>query len=144
MADQPADLNLLAVKLKREIKSLEDQLAEAKRRYGVISEAVSMLTNEGYIGQEPLFVDRPAISQKYKGKPLVESIEDILKLASGQSLTVENILVEINSNGFESGSKNLKRDVYTYLHRLAKRKRISMRKEGKLNKYFIKDVEGGL
>ncbi len=138
MKEQVADLGLLESRLQEEIKALEHRLSEAKRKLNVITEAIGLLEKEGILGQENLF-PQAAISTKYQGWNMSEAIKDVLKSYQGKKMSAENILSELQRQGFTSNSKNLKRDVYTRLFRLQKRRILGLRKEGGLNKYFLKE-----
>lgn len=139
MKEQIGDLSLLEKKFQEEIKALEDQLLETKRRLNIVVEAIELLKEGGTFNQDKLFVMPEILSDKYKDMSMRRAIEDILRSNHGKKLSAEFILSELKKNGFVSNSKNLKRDVYTRLFRLHKSGVLLSRKEGGLKKYFIKE-----
>jgi len=139
MSEHATELSILARKYQEQVKALEDQLAEAKRRQAVVLAAMELLKEEGSLGQERLFL--PAITDQYKDVSMTVAIKKILESEPSQSVTAEIILSELTKHGFQSSSKNLKRDVYTRLFRMEKKRRLVSKKVKGIKNYFLPKEE---
>jgi hypothetical protein len=139
MQEHMADLSILSKKYQERVESLEKELQEAKRKFTVVSEAIELLKREGVFDQEKLF--EIPLTDRYRGKGMTEAIEDILKLAQPEKLSVDLIYSELVKNGFKSKSKNLKRDLYTRLFRLEEAGKLSSTKKGGVKRYFLPKAE---
>lgn len=137
MTDYGTDLDLLAKQYSNLIQSLEKQLEEAKRKFGMISEVVELLRKEGIYGQDKLFQVPPVLSDRYSEMSMGEAIKDILKSDQYKWASVEVIHAELVKNGFKSKSENLKRDIYSRLYRLEKDGVLISKKEGGVKKYSL-------
>ena len=79
MTDYGTDLDLLAKQYGNLIQSLEKQLEEAKRKFGMIAEVIELLRKEGIYGQDKLFQVPAVLSDRYNEMSMAEAIKDILK-----------------------------------------------------------------
>jgi len=142
MKEHLVDLDVLAKKYQERITSLENELNEEKRKLSLVSEAITLLRKEGIFDQEKLFETPTVLSDRYKGMGMREAIEEILKSNQPEKLSVDIIYSELLKNGFNSGSKNLRRDLYTRLFRLEEKGILnSTRKKGGIKKYFLPKLE---
>lgn len=139
MQEHMIDLSILGKKYQDRIDSLEKELQEAKRKFTVVSEAIELLKREGVFDQEKLF-DIP-LTDKYRDMNMRKAIEDILKIAQPEKLSVDVIYSELVKNGFKSKSKNVKRDLYTRLFRLEESGRLNSTKKGGVKRYFLPKAE---
>lgn len=141
MTDYGTDLDLLAKQYSNLIQSLEKQLEETKRKFGMISEVIELLRKEGIYGQDKLFQVPPVLSDRYREMSMGEAIKDILKSDQYKWASVEVIHAELVKNGFKSKSENLKRDIYSRLYRLEKDGVLISKKEGGVKKYSLAKSE---
>lgn len=141
MEEHNGDLTILAKKYKDQVLALESQLAEAKRRLAVVTEAVELLTKEGIFEQTGLFPISAQISEKYKDMSMSQAIEVILESIPHHKASAKIILLELQKNGFRSSSKNFKRDVYTRLFRLEEKGKLISKKEKGIKIYSLKSKE---
>lgn len=141
MEEHTGDLSILAKKYKDQVLALENQLAEAKRRLAVVTEAVELLMKEGIFEQGGLFPISTPISEKYKDMSMSQAIEAILESTPLRKASARIILLELQKNGFKSASKNLKRDVYTRLFRLAQKGKLTSKKEKGIKIYSLMSKE---
>ena len=142
MKEHDGDLKILARKYSDQIHALENQLAEAKRRLAVVTEAVELLTKEGIFEQAGLFPISTQISEKYKDMSMSEAIEVILESMPIHKASARTVLLELQRNGFKSASKNFKRDVYTRLFRLEEKGKLDSKKEKGIKIYYLPKREG--
>ncbi len=110
-------------------KALEAQSKEAFHNAEHIQETIRLIRRRETASTEPELFLTKKVSDKYKDMSMPASIEDILK--NEPDLNGNEIFQRLEQNGFQSESKNLKRDVYTRLFRLAT--------EGKINAKVRKD-----
>ncbi|MCJ7564590.1 MAG: hypothetical protein MUP52_08375 [Candidatus Aminicenantes bacterium] len=139
MKEQINDLEILEKKLREEIEFLEAHLSVSRKKLDAVTITIELLRKNGTYEQNKLFPIQQIISDKYKNIGMRAAIEDILKSSERKKMSALNIISELIKYGFQSKSKNLKRDVYTRLFRLEKRGILSSRKEGGLKKYFWKE-----
>jgi hypothetical protein len=137
MDEHNGDLKILAKKYADQVHILESQLAEAKRRLAVVTEAVDLLTKEGIFEQAGLFPITTPISDKFKDMSMAEAIKVVLESAPLNKASAGTVLLELQRNGFKSASKNFKRDVYTRLFRLEQKKRLLSKKEKGIKIYYL-------
>jgi hypothetical protein len=143
MKEHLTDLSVLAKRYQERITSLENELNEEKRKLSLVSETIALLRKEGIFEQEKLFSPPAILSDRYKDKTMTEAIEDILRTNQPDKLSVDFIYSGLVENGFESKSKNLKRDLYTRLFRLEEAGKLSSTKKGGAKRYFLPKTEGG-
>ena len=141
MEEHAGDLSVLSKKYKEQVQALESQLAEAKRRLSVVTEAVELLMKEGVFEQEGLFPISSPISVKYNDMSMPQAIEAVLESTLLRKAPARIILSELEKNGFKSKSKNLKRDVYTRLFRLEHKGKLISKKEKGIKIYFLPQKE---
>jgi hypothetical protein len=141
MEEHTGDLSMVAKRYKEQVEALENQLAEAKRRLAVVTEAIELLMKEGIFEQEGLFSISSPISSKYRDLSMPEAIEAVLESTPLRKAPARTILVELQKNGFKSASKNLKRDVYTRLFRLEHKGKLISKKERGIKVYLLPPKE---
>jgi hypothetical protein len=142
MKEHSIDLDMLAKKYQERITSLENELNEEKRKLNLVLDAITLLRKEGIFEQEKLFEPPAILSDRYKGMEWREAIEEVLKSNQPEKLSVDIIYSELVKNGFNSESKNLRRDLYTHLFRLGEKGILnSARKKGGVKKYFLPKQE---
>lgn len=141
MQEHMADLSVMAKKYQERIEVLEKELQEAKRKLSVVSEAIELLRKEGIFEQEKLFETPPILSDRYKDKSMPDAIEDILRRAHPEKLSVDIIHSELLKNGFESKSQNLRRDLYTRLFRLEESGRLNSTRKSGIKRYSLPKME---
>jgi len=139
MNNKTASLASLGKKYQEEVEYLETKLSEAKRKLSAILEVSDLLDKEDTSSQSDLFPNQK--SSIYEKMRMGDAILDIVTRGQGKKLSSAAILDSLKINGFSSGSKDLKRDLYTRLHRLEKSGKLSSRKEGGFKKYYIKEVK---
>jgi hypothetical protein len=142
MKEQASEIGKLEEKYKEEIAVLERNLEEARRLLNAVIEVKGLLMREGVFDQEILFPKQQ--SSKYSKTKMGDAIIDIVKSEQGKRVGSEFILLSLQNNGFVSESKNLKRDVFTRLHRLEKRGILTSKREGGLKRYALKEDVGNL
>lgn len=119
---------------------LQVQRQEALKNAEVIQQAISLIkqrTDMPQTAQLPL----PKISEKYKDMTMTDAIHDILK--HEENPNGSEVYERLTQNGFSSNSKNVKRDVYTRLYRLAvkEKKILASGSRGNL-RYSLPEVRG--
>lgn len=139
----PLEQSILEAIIKKSqvvIDTLMPQIEEARHNIEIAQQAMKLIEKEGTGQQEALPLEvAPAIqviSDKYATMSMPEAFTDIL-LARDEYLGAEEIIAELQKHGFKSKSKNLKRDVYTRLYRLADKGKLLSRKEGPIKKYSV-------
>lgn len=139
MGDQRIGLEVLAKKYLADMNRLEEELTEAKKRYEVVSTAIELLLKDGDPGQTELF---PMIlSEKYKGKSMTVAIMDIIESSPNHKSSANEVFSALQKHGFQSESKNLKRDVFTRLYRLRKGGKLICRREKGIYKYYLPETK---
>jgi len=136
MEEQISGLNQLLKKYKTEIGNLEKQVKEKKEKMNVVYEALSLLQQEGVM-RLPMSSKTESVSEKYKGLSLNKAILSMLSDSNGY-LSGHEIYNDLIKNGFESGSGNIKRDVYINLYRLEKDHKVIAKKQNNRKIYLLK------
>jgi hypothetical protein len=140
MSDQ-GELRLMIGRFQEDIQARENELNAKKEKLTVLLNALGILENEGSLPQEKIPFENidnsTAISNKYEGKALNESILDILENRHGIAVTSREIYNDLMAKGYTSGSKNKYRDVLVGLNRITKKGKILQIKEGNLRKYKL-------
>ena len=140
MSEFTAELNIRLRKYQEQAKLLEEQLAGVKKRQAVLLAALELEKEEGVLEQEGLFP--PPTTDQYRGVSMTVVIKKILESEPSRGVTAEAILTELTKHGFQSSSKNLKRDVYTRLFRLEKKRQLVSKKIKGLKHYSLPKEEG--
>lgn len=135
MSDQRIDLELLAQKYEAQANDLQGKLNEVKKRYTIVSEALELLRKDGDIDQNKLF--QPVISEKFKDMSMPSAIKNIIESNPNRKASAEEIHSELIKHGFQSNSKDIKRDVYIRLYRLRKSGKLLFRSEKGIRKYYL-------
>jgi hypothetical protein len=135
MAEHIIELETLAIKYDKQVRALEEQLAEAKRRHQVVSEALSLLRGEGSPEQEKGL--QPPVTERYRGMSMTVAIKSILKTSQFQRASAAEILSELQKNGYKTKSKQPKRDVHTRLFRMAGKGQVISSKVNGIKKYSL-------
>lgn len=132
------DLQILIKRYNTTIGDLEEQLSDVKRKRDMVYETLKLLESEGITTQDRLFKNENAsIGGKYKNLRMKESVIDTFKSHPEDYLTGRYIYNELIKNGFQSNSKNIKRDVYIMLNKMKKDNIIIENTEGKLKRYKL-------
>lgn len=136
---EKASLELLLRKYTDGVKDLQVKLDEAKRRYTIVHEALELLRKDGHGGQERLFPQLE--SDKYKDQSMTDAIKDIIESNPNHRVSAEEVFSSLQKHGYQSGSKNLKRDVFTRLYRLRKKGKLICRTEKGIKKYYLPETK---
>jgi hypothetical protein len=143
MDESGKDLKALARMYRDQISVLESQLEEARRLLSVVTEADALLVSSTSRQQPGLFPTAEIpISQRYGQMSMSEAIKDILRLRPQKKASAATVIAELKANGFQSSSKNFKRDVYTRLFRLEEKGRLKSKKEKGVKVYCLSQEEG--
>lgn len=137
MNEQVTNLSRLESRYREEVATLEQKLNATKKKLEAVMEVMSMLEQEIGSGQAILIPNQ--ISSKYEKMKMGDAILEIIKSANGKKVQAGLILESLLANGFSSKSMNLKRDLYTRLHRFERKGTLGSRKEGKFKKYYLKE-----
>ena len=138
MDNQVKGLESLAEKYANEINDLQRKLEAAKNRYMVVSEALELLKKDGEADQVELFPS--LVSEKYKGMSMTDAIKDIIESHPNNKVSADEVFSALKKHGFQSKSKNLKRDVFTRLYRQRKNGKLICRTEKGIKKYFLPET----
>lgn len=136
---EKASLEFLLRKYTDEVKGLQVKLDEAKKRYTTVHDALELIRKDGYVGQERLF-SQPK-SDKYKDKSMTDVIIDIIKSNLHHETSAGEVYSALKKHGFQSGSSNLKRDVFTRLYRLRKKGKLICRTKKGIKKYYLPETK---
>jgi hypothetical protein len=140
--EEKSYLEALIKKYQYVIDTLGKQVDDAKNKLNIAQSALHLLQEEDIITKQNSFFKIPPekVSDKYAKTNLRATIRDVLVSHPEEYLNGQEIYDELIKNGFHSGSKNIKRDVYTALNYLRKQKgeEIIFIEEGGRKKYTIK------
>jgi hypothetical protein len=119
-------------------KELEMQSKEAFHNAENIQETIGLIKQREKMSTEPqlLFPTIKKTSDKYKGMSMSQAIIDILR--NEPELKGSEIFHKLEEHGYESESKNLRRDVYTRLFRITEEgKIIAKTRNGEMKRYSL-------
>lgn len=123
MGDVPDKLMFLINRYELEKKEMEDRLRELTFKLSALKEAKRLLEQEATVSNSKK-VDVEPISEKYAGLTMRKAVMSVIESDPNKEWKGKEVVYLLKMGGFKTQSKDLMRDVYSVLSKLAKAEKI--------------------